>query len=804
MKKLLFLLILAGSNHVLSAKITDYSNPSQAALSGSVVDAQSHKPLIGATIFIPDLKAGAVTDAAGHYVIRNLPQGNYQVEVRYTGYTTRSGKILIKSTTQKNWELTPAIVEGNEVLITGVSKATEVRKQPSHISVLSYKQLQQTATDNIIGKIAELPGVSAISTGPDIMKPVIRGLSYNRVVVVNNGVRQEGQQWGDEHGIEIDSYSAGKIEVLRGPASLMYGSDALGGVVNILPTEPAPEGHIKADLISNYQTNNGLIAFHGDIKGSEKGLIWQAYATDKMAHDYKNKYDGYVFNSKFRETDFGAEIGLNKRWGYSHLFFSSYGLHIGLPEGERDRVTGQFMKEVKQNNAAEDVIATRSDFLSYHPFIARQHVQHNKLTWDNKIRIGAGDLDLTFGYQQNHRREYENVLKPQEAGLYMKLNTFNYNMHYSLAGLTGWQTTIGINGMQQINKNAGSEVLIPEYHLFDAGLFAITQKTIHRFTFTGGLRYDIRFIHSKKLIQDNKIRFNDLDKRFLSYSGSAGFSYEAGNHLILKANISRGFRSPSISELASNGVHDGTVRYERGNPGLKPEISTEFDAGAAFNSTHLIASLYGYYNSIQHYIYSRKLLSAGGGDSIRTTSEGLFTVYKFEPTNAHLYGLEASIDIHPHPLDWLHFKNTFSFVRGVNVNGSDSVRNLPLIPAAKLLTALGFNFHHTGPVFHHVYLTLQANNTFAQNHFFSAYGTETATPAYTLFNIEAGTDVTNKNKKVIFSIYVSAKNLTNVAYQDHLSRLKYFPENPVTGRRGIFNMGRNFSFKIIIPVDIKE
>ncbi len=794
MKKLFFILNLVFLYHGLHA----------AGLSGKVLDAQTQSPLIGATVYIPDLKTGAVTDASGHYEIKNLPSGTFLIEVSYTGYDSHSEKLLIKGQMNKEWMLSPAIVEGNEVVVTGVSKATEIRQQPSHISIINYKKLQQTTTDNIIGKIATLPGVNAITTGPDVMKPVIRGLSYNRIVVINNGIRQEDQQWGDEHGVDIDSYTAGKIEVLRGASSLMYGSDALGGVINILPPEAAPEGHIKAHIISNYQTNNGLVAYHGDIRGNQNGFTWNAYYTGKLAHDYKNKYDGYVFNSKFREESFGGNIGMNRDWGYSHLFFSSYNLRLGLPEGERDSLTGKFLKDiVSANHTAEETIATHDDFMSYQPLIDRQHVRHRKLTWDNKIRIGEGALTLTFGYQQDHRKEFGNILAPHDPDLYLKLNTFNYNIRYSLPDMSGWQTTVGINGMQQENKIAGEELLIPAYNLLDAGLFGITQKTINRFSLTGGMRYDVRRLKAQGLSEEGKVHFNPFKKNFSSFSGSAGVAYHVSPSLILKANIARGFRSPSIPELASNGVHEGTVRYELGNNNLKPETSTELDAGAAYRSAHVSASLYGYYNAIQNYIFSQKLLSENGGDSMRVTEEGRYRAYQFNPTNARLYGLEASVDLHPHPLDWIHFKNTFSFVRGINVQGTDSTRNLPMIPAAGWLTELGFHFPHTGNIFRHVYVTFQLDNTFAQNHFFSAYGTETATPAHTLLAIEAGTDIVNKHKKTLFSLYLSGENLTNVAYQEHLSRFKYLPVNYKTGREGIFNMGRNFSFKVVVPLNIK-
>ena len=787
---------------LLPLQAASQSGPSP-RLSGKITNEATGAPLVGATVFVPDVKMGAVSDGKGHYTISGLPKGRFLVEVRYAGFSTRSATLQLNGTVQKDWTLAPAVIEGREVVITGVSKATEVSRQPAHISVLNHLELQQKTTDNIIGKIADMPGVSAVTTGPNVMKPVVRGLSSNRIVVVNNGIRQEGQQWGAEHGIEVDAYSAGSIEVLRGAASLMYGSDALGGVVNILPPDPAPQGHIQGELAANYQTNNGLIAAHGDIKGNENGLTWQAYGTLKQAHDYQNRYDGYVFNSKFKERNFGGGLGLNRSWGYSHLSFSSYDLSIGLPEGERDETTGKFLKETVIDGKAEEAVATTDDFKSYQPYIGKQRVQHQKLTMDNKFLLGSGSLDVTLAWQQNRRREFEDVLAPEEPGLFLKLNTLNLNARYGFAERAGWHITVGANGMVQKNTNQGAEFLIPDYRMLDLGLYGVAQKTLQRFTFTGGLRADGRFLHSDALNEGGEMLFVDFDKDFSNLSGSLGLAYQAGQHIVLKANIARGFRAPSIPELSANGVHEGTIRYETGALDLKPEVSLEVDAGATYESEHVSASLYGYLNTIDHYIYSRKLLNQQGGDSLRHTEEGDFQVFRYEQTRARLYGLEASVDLHPHPLDWLHFKNTFSWVRGQRVNGPDSTRDLPFIPAGRLISELGFRFNHTGPVFHSVFFNIKMNNTFAQNHFMRAYRTETATPAYTLLDLEAGANVNNSKGKTLFKLFLSAENVTDVAYQDHLSRLKYLPENMVSGRYGIFNMGRNFSFKVIVPFDFQ-
>ncbi len=800
MKKLIFLIVAVMCHFAGNAENIKTEDKYTYRLTGHITSKETGKPLVGATIYFPDLKKGAISDGQGYYEINGLPAGAFLIEIRYAGYSTISKVVNINTKTVKDWSLSPAIIEGQEVIVTGVSRATKVERQPMHISVINHKELLQKTSDNIIGKITDVPGVSAITTGPNVMKPVIRGLSANRVVVVNNGIRQEGQQWGAEHGIEIDGYSAGSINVIRGASSLMYGSDALGGVVQVLPHRSAPEGHVEGEIIGNYQSNNGLYAVHAAIRGNQNGLTWHANATQKAAHDYKNKYDGYVFNSKFKETDFEAGVGLNRSWGYSHLSFSSYDLKLGLPEGERDSATGEFLKEVNLDDNVVEKIASEDDFKSYNPFIGRQRVQHQKVTWDNKIYLGSSYLSATFGVQQNRRREYVDVLSPETPGLDLNLTTLNYNLHAALKEIAGWNITAGVSGMWQQNNNRGTEYLIPDYKLFEVGAYGIARKTFDKLTVSGGLRVDWRNIKAEALSENGKEHFSAFDKKYYALSGSLGLSYQFNRHWVLKANLSRGFRAPSIPELSANGVHEGTVRYENGNINLKPEESLELDAGLAFESQHVSASIYGYINNINHFIYSRKLLTVSGTDSITMVEEQRFKTFQYEQTNARLYGMEASIDIHPHPLDWLHFKNTFSYVRGIRVNGADSLRNLPQIPAASWTSELGFRLLPKGKIFRNLFVNLRLENTFRQNYFMQTYHTETTTPAYTLFDIEAGTNMLNKKGNVLFKLYFTVENLTNVAYQNHLSRLKYLPVNHKTGRVGIFNMGRNFSFKVIVPL----
>jgi iron complex outermembrane recepter protein len=772
--------------------------PVKVAISGKVADVKTSLPLAGASIYFPDLKLGTTTNSEGYYKLQHISQGRHLIEISYTGYASIIESIDIVTDTEKNFELRTTYAEREAVTVTGVSSATSVKRASIPVSILKKEELLRGVSTNLIDALAKTPGVSQIGTGPAVSKPSIRGLGYNRVVVVNDGIRQEGQQWGDEHGIEIDEYSVSKAEILKGPASLMYGSDALAGVINIISLLPEAAATVKGNVFSTYQTNNRQRGLHATIGGNKNGYIWGGYASYKAAADYKNKYDGYVFNSKFYEKNVGFYTGLHKSWGYSHLYFTSFNQNLGLIEGERDAATGQFLKLINNNSNEEEVIATGNDFTSINPFTPHQKIKHTKLVSDNSFKLGSSRLTATLGYQRNKRKEFGNVLDLNETELFFDLATINYNIKLHLAEKNKWKTAIGVNGMQQTNTNKGAEALIPDYALFDAGIFVVTQKSIDKITFSAGARADNRTIAAKEYREGNDVKFEAFNKGFANVSASTGISYEVSKAVTLKANLARGFRAPSLPELASNGAHEGTNRYEYGNRQLKSETSWQSDAGIEMANEHVSFTANFFLNAINNFIYYSKLGAAAGGDSIVTDGGEDFFAFEYKQQNAKLYGVEFNFDIHPHPLDWLHVENTFSYVRGILKKPEDASKNLPFIPAPRLINRVKAVLLSKTKTIVNAYMQIEADNNFAQNNPFAGYNTETATPAFTLLNVGAGFTLQAKQKAVC-SIYLTANNITDAAYQNHLSRLKYTAVNEVTQRAGVFNMGRNFSIKLLVP-----
>ncbi len=770
-------------------------------LTGRILDAKTGELLPGASVYFADDKIGTLADANGKYSLSNIPSGHHVIEITHAGYATLVEHLELNSDMEKDFKLSSVVVENQGVIITGVSGATSIRKTPVPVTSIRKAALLQASSTNIIDALSHVPGVSQLSTGPAISKPFIRGLGYNRVVVVNEGVRQEGQQWGDEHGVEIDELSVGRVEVLKGPASLMYGSDALAGVINFITNTPVASGTMKGNLLSNYQSNNGLMAINGNIAANNNGLNWNLYGTYKSAGDYKNKYDGKVLNSRFNEKNFGGYIGINKSWGYSHIIFSRFDQRIGLIEGERDNATGMFMLF---SGTPIERVSTNADLDTRDLFVPQQRVQHNKFILDNNFAINKVRLKINLGYQNNLRQEFGNPEDSGEKSLFFDLKTFNYNVQLQLPEWKEWHTTIGVNGMRQSNENKGEEVLIPAYTIFDVGGFVYLQRFFKKATLSGGLRFDNRSVDSKELRDGGNTKFNAFTRSFSNFSGSVGISVEPSDALTVKANIARGFRGPALAELASNGAHEGTNRYEYGNQNLGSETSLQVDGGLELNYEHFSIAATAFYNRMNDFIFYRKLESVSGRDSLVNVNGDFIPAFKFDQQNAKLAGIEGSVDIHPHPMDWLHFENTISFVRGRFDKSIDGSINLPLIPAARLISELRGDFKKTGKTFHSLYAKIEADKTFSQQHPFSGYDTETATPGYTLLNAGFGTDILGTKKQIVFSIHFAINNISDIAYQNHLSRLKYTAENLVTGRNGVFNTGRNFSVKLNIPLNFAK
>ena len=831
--KIYFTLIL-----ILYFFISALNSKAQNRLTGVIRDAKSNKVLMAAKVNIPDLNIYAVSDSLGRYAIENIPAGTYTVEVGFTGYETKIETVSIKGNTKKNYQLDPSLTVLKEIIITGVMSATDKQKTPSPVVTISFADLLQNSSTNVIDAIAATPGVAAITDGQSISKPVIRGLGYNRVLTVNDGVEQVDQPWFDEFGIEADPDAVNRYEILKGPASLSYGSDAIAGVVNLIPGPPLPEGQTVAEVLFNYQTNNGLINNMLHVIGTQNGISWSARVDNITTHAYQDPYDGYVLNSQFSNFNIDGTIGLHRSWGYTQIHASYFDMHTGIVDGTRDSLSGLMERQVAypglNGGSPTYVLPTHQEEMSYTPFVIDQRIQHTKIVWDNSIATGNGRIKAIFSYQKNQRQEDNDPTIPNTSDIYYLSNAATYDIKYISPQTRGFGFSTGFNGVYQNSQSLGTLLLIPNYNFFEIGGFAIANEKLGKLNLSGGIRYDTRVFNAADHWVDSLNQapsapgspnafheFQGFSTHFSGMSFSFGGAYDLTKQIYIKANIARGWRAPNVAEAAANGVHDGTVVYEIGDPTLKPETSLEQDITFGVNARDIDLELDMFNNRINDFIYAQGLKTASGADSINNSLNaaglGAAPVYKYTQGLADLYGGEIAFNLHPREMPRWELNATLSMVYGGLEHVPDSTKYLPFVPPTRITAEIKYHIAELGKSLRHVYLKAGMLSCFEQKDIYQQYAiynglntaltpyeyaaSKAATKGYTLFNVGAGGDVLSGGKKVC-EVYLICNNLLNTAYIDYMSRFKYYPVNYTTDRVGVFNMGRNMSVKILFPFDL--
>lgn len=775
------------------------------ALKGCVIDLKTKLPIHSASILIIETKLGAITSKDGNFACSPLPEGKYTIQISCIGYITLKEQIHLSESSIKKFYLQESILEQEAITVTGTSTASKISQLPQTVQIIKKAQLLQITSTNIIDALSKkVPGFNSLNTGPAISKPIIRGLGYNRVITINDGVKQEGQQWGDEHGIEIDELSIQRAEVLKGAASLMYGSDAMAGVLNLITNVPLAQGVKLANVQLQTNTNNGLFAMNGNFGAHHNnGLNYNAYGTFKSAKDYTNKYDKAVFNSRYNEYNFGGYIGINKSWGHTHLLVSSFNQQLGIVTGERDSATGRFTifsGTLNQRIATNDELNSRQLASPY------QHIHHFKVSSDNAFELKKGRITFNLGYQNNKRKEFD---ENEPSGvtttavatpiLFFDLSTLTYNAVYHSFN-KNIKTSYGINGMYQWHTNKGKENMIPNYGQFDIGAFIYLKKHFKKIQFSGGVRLDNRKINNDVLIENSSVKFSAFKTNFMNVSGSAGLTWQTSATTNIKINIARGFRAPTLSELMSNGAHEGTGRFEVGNKDLQVETSLQFDGSFEFKTNNINFSITPFFNRINNFIFYGKVANVAGTDSVLQIGNSLVNVFTFRQNTINLYGIEATIDVHPFALKWMKVQSNFSFVKATFVNEILGNKHVPFIPPARWLNEIKFDLPKFKSLIKNAFLKFEVDYSFTQQHVFTAFNTETATPSFALLNLGWANDFINKKGKTICALNIGVNNITDVAYQNHLSRLKYSAINNVTNRVGVFNMGRNISVKLNFPI----
>jgi iron complex outermembrane receptor protein len=558
------------------------------------------------------------------------------------------------------------------------------------------------------------------------------------------------------------------------------------------------------------------------INGNRGGFIFGGRFSFKGARDFKNRADGYVYNSGYRETDLNLNMGIHRKWGYSHLNVSLFNNLQEIPDGSRDLYTRKFTKQISEQDTARTIVSL-SELRSGKISDIHQHVQHMRALSSSNFIIDKCRLAVKLGVQKSGRREFSHPTSPSVAGLDLELFTSTYDVKFYLPEKRGIETAFGLNGMLQKNSaEKGTEFVIPSYQLIDGGPFVFAKKNFNKLAFSAGLRYDMRQMSTYELwtVTDNSTGFDhavtdttDATKRFQSHSftfsgwsAGLGASVELSKKVLLKTNIARGYRAPAINELSADGVHPGSGYKQEGSDFLKPESNVQADLGLFYDSEHISFSSEGFVNLIDNYVFNQKISSLVSGDSLYLESGNSYPVFRFSQCRALLYGGEVSLDIHPHPLHWLHFKNSFSLVNGVNLGSSgvavtDSTRYLPFIPPWHTNSELRAELKKSWKIFSSIFFRIGFQYYGAQQRFYSENNTESFTPGFFLLDAGLGSDIRVK-KRLLCTLTLYGTNLTDEIYQSHLNRLKYMDNHPVnsTGRSGISNMGRNFNLKVVIPI----
>lgn len=764
------LALLFCASHIFAADII---------FSGKIIDAQTKQPLPGASITIQDLKISATADLNGNFKFNRIPDnGKFLVQVSFLGYKYLNKTINFSTTQSFVFELEESKIEASEVIVTGTVTGTDSKKNSTSVGVLSHDEMLNLPSTNLIDAVSKVAGVTQISTGQAISKPVIRGLSFNRIVTVNDGVKQQGQQWGDEHGVEIDQFSAYRVEVLRGAASLLYGADALGGVINILEPLTVSDGVIKAEVITDYSTNGGLSSNSAMLTGNTTGFVWRGRATYKNAYSFKTP-DYYFPNSGFNETSLSAMLGLNKAWGYSHINISSFTNNIGFYDPVLD-ANNNFIDE-------DGNTFSKSDLTSRDLAFPKQQINHFKIASNSNILMNSGSVKLDLGYQNNIRKEFETT----DPSLFFDLKSYSLDAKYiQNASLNDWQPIIGLSADYQKSLNKGNEFLVPNYANWGLGLFYYVRKDFDKSSFNFGLRYDYRKNTGKTLFDEGVEKFSAFNTHFSNISGAVGFTHQLGDKLNIKANISSGFRAPNPAEQSSNGVHEGTFRYELGDNNLKSEKSYQADINLQYSVSIFDFSVSIYNNYMKDYIYlAQKNNETIIADDDATTA--IYPLFRYQQDDANFYGSDASLIFHP--FDFLHFENIFSYVHAQNLGLKEAV---PFIPATSLKNEIRVEPKNKGSK--GTYFSVGIETNFAQNRIASF---ETKTAAYTLLQAGIGTHLTFG--KQLVRLNISGNNLLDKHYYNHLSRYKPGRLDESNPNFGIFNPGRNITFGLYIPLNIR-
>ena len=740
MYKILYITILLFIHQLLFA---------QNNLSGIVKDKKSGEVIPGVNVYIPELQRGTITDENGYFQLNKLPEGQFKVQFSFLGYAKEIRTInLPANDLNLNVQLQEESILAEEIVVSGGSYSSQ-HENAIKIESLKAEALKLANTTSFIQAIAQTPGVDLISKGPGIATPVIRGLSLSNVLMLNNGVRMENFQFSENHPFMVNESGVDRVEIIKGPASLLYGSDAVGGVINIIDEKPVLAGTFNADAGINYYANTkGINADLGLKATTKNNWFWIVRSGIKRHADYLQANEEQVPNSRFNTTFVKVNTGINRTYGKFAVRYNFDRMKLGL--------------------TIPPAINLNHDNTNNNEFWF-QDLSNHFIASNNTLFLNNVKIDFNLAFQQNNRKLQGDENNPFFTMVNMKLNTFNTELKSYFNINPKSEIIFGLHSMYQDNKNeTAPQHVLPDYKLNDFSLYSLWKnKRSENLTLQLGFRYDLRFINIPEQLKSGEPTeseyLNKLNTNYGNLNGSLGATYRIKERILFRANIASAYRTPNIAELTQNGMHGN--RFEQGNRDLIPQKSIESDLSLHYHAQHFIYDLAGFYNQINNYIYL---------SPTNDTSTNGARIYRYAQNNASIYGFETGIEYRKHPFS---VKISYSYLRGEQKNGE----NLPFIPQNKLNT--NFYFHQKQLAFlHEIKFNISGVYAFAQN---NPAMFETNTEAYFVFNSSFDFNLPVKNQNITFNLFVN--NIFDVAYYDHLSTLKEI---------GYYNTGRNFGIGI--------
>jgi iron complex outermembrane receptor protein len=753
-------------------------------LSGHIDDADTKEHLYNATVFIKELKVSVLTDSMGYFRFQGLCAGIYTLMISHSGCKSITKHIHLKSDYEFDVQLDHHVASLQEVVVTGDASGGVLQSA----NVIKGNQLKATRGLSLAESIRGIAGVTMLQTGTNIYKPVIHGLHSNRILILNNGIRQEGQQWGSEHAPEIDPFIANRLSVVKGSGVLRYGGDAIAGVVlvepKLLPTDPGIGGEVNLAAFSN----NRMGAFSGMLEGNIAKIpafSWRLQGTVRKG-GYARTPNYWLANSGTEEMNFSATAGWQEKERGIELFYSQFNTKLGIFSGAHIGNVTDLWNSIRQKDPPDYIRNVDFTYTIDRPYQQIRHQLLKMKAWKNTGDIGR--LNLIMSGQYNEREEYDIKRFASSSNapqLNMDMGTFLTDLVWDHYNNGAWRGTIGASVMMQYNQYR-RRLFIPNYQSLNTGLFVTEKYTQKKIDIEGGIRFDYKTIYNTS---DNENEFTYPNLDFSNLSGTLGLHYRYSTTLKAGINASTAWRSPQVNELYANGLHHGAARIERGNAGMKPERSYNIGTNVSYTTTFIELDAGVYLKNIQGFIFLRPDFPP------ELTIRGAFPVFTYQQTDARLHGLDLNATAHI-------LKHIDLIVRGSVLRARDLKTNDWLIqmPSDRLEGQLSYRLGNTGKI-HDTYFSVigsfvsrqirvpaKGNIEIPDTNPVVMQSDYLAPPSeYFLAAIELGTKIRFGHQAC--NLILGVTNLLDCAYRDYMNAFRYFSDE----------MGRNISLRLHIP-----